>query len=56
MGWCELREDFRMFRIDRIDRIEGFATADRFREERDKGLNALYAHMEERGFDRKLIT
>lgn len=53
VSWCELREDFRMFRIDRI---EGFTTGDRFREERDKGLTALYAQMEERGFDRKLIT
>ena len=46
--WCELREDFRMFRIDRIS---GFATGDRFREERDKSLPALYAQLAERGID-----
>ena len=40
----------------RVDRIEGFTTGERFREERDKGLNALYAQMEDRGFDPKLIT
>ncbi|WP_133487259.1 helix-turn-helix transcriptional regulator [Aliiroseovarius marinus] len=48
VGWCELREDFRMFRVDRI---EGFATGDRFREERDKGLNALYDKLEAQGLD-----
>ncbi|UYV37603.1 YafY family transcriptional regulator [Rhodobacteraceae bacterium D3-12] len=46
VGWCELRNDFRMFRLDRI----GAATAlDRFREERDKSLKNFYACARERG-------
>ncbi|WP_424939432.1 helix-turn-helix transcriptional regulator [Aliiroseovarius sp. S253] len=53
VSWCELREDFRMFRVDRI---EGFTTGDRFREERDKSLPALYAQMEESGIDPRLNT
>lgn len=48
VSWCELREDFRMFRIDRI---EAFTTGEPFREERDKGLPALYAQLAERGID-----
>lgn len=43
VAWCELRKDFRMFRIDRI---EGFTTGETFREERDKSLPAFYAKME----------
>jgi predicted DNA-binding transcriptional regulator YafY len=36
-AWCELRDDFRTFRLDRI---EGFAlTGDRFRAERGKTLH-----------------
>lgn len=36
-AWCELRDDFRTFRLDRI---EGFAvTAERFRPERGKTLH-----------------
>lgn len=50
VSWCELREDFRMFRIDRI---EGFTTVEKFREERDKSLIALYAQLAERGIDPK---
>ncbi|MCK8465259.1 YafY family transcriptional regulator [Aliiroseovarius sp. S1339] len=48
VSWCELREDFRMFRIDRI---EGFTQGERFREERDKSLPALYAQLAEQGID-----
>lgn len=48
VSWCELREDFRMFRIDRI---EGFTTGDVFREEREKSLPALYAQLEARGIN-----
>ncbi len=43
VAWCELRNDFRMFRVDRI---EGFTTGEVFREERDKSLPAFYARME----------
>ena len=40
VGWCELRDDFRMFRVDRIaDMTEGA----RFREERGKTLAGFYA-------------
>ena len=35
-GWCELREDFRTFRIDRMEKFK--ATSDRFRPERGKTL------------------
>lgn len=48
VSWCELREDFRMFRIDRI---EGFTTGEKFREERDKSLVALYAELAKKGID-----
>lgn len=50
VSWCELREDFRMFRIDRI---EGFTTGEKFREERDKSMSALYAQLAECGIDPK---
>lgn len=46
VAWCELRGDFRMFRIDRIAAIE---SAGRFRAERDKSLTAFYAKMRGRG-------
>ncbi len=40
VAWCELREDFRMFRADRMDII---TTGDRFRDERGKKLSDFYA-------------
>ena len=40
VGWCELRNDFRMFRIDRI---KGMETLNRFRPERGKLLADFYA-------------
>jgi predicted DNA-binding transcriptional regulator YafY len=39
LGWCELREDFRTFRVDRIRRLD---EGDRFRAERDKSAAAFY--------------
>ena len=36
-AWCELREDFRTFRLDRIEGFE--VTAERFRPERGKTLH-----------------
>lgn len=46
VGWCELREDFRAFRIDRIARLE---KAERlFRHERGKTLADFYRTMERR--------
>ncbi len=40
VGWCELRQDFRMFRLDRIIQITEQST---FRPERDKSLAVYYA-------------
>lgn len=40
VGWCELRQDFRMFRVDRIDSM---TEAERFRHERDKSLSTFYS-------------
>lgn len=46
VGWCELREDFRMFRADRIlDMAEG----NRFPDEPGKRLRDFYARSHERG-------
>lgn len=39
IAWCELRRDFRMFRIDRIVGAEGTGA---FRPERDKTLSAFF--------------
>ena len=47
VAWCELREDFRAFRIDRIS---GIAQSGRvFRPERGKQLADFYRTMEVRG-------
>ena len=46
VAWCELRNDFRMFRLDRIASL---AASGRFRAERDKSLTAFYARMRARG-------
>ena len=48
VAWCELRDDFRMFRLDRI---AGLAeTGERFRPERARSLGAFFRRMEaERG-------
>lgn len=40
VAWCEMRDDFRMFRLDRIAGAEGRGP---FRPERDKSLRAFYA-------------
>jgi len=46
VGWCELRDDFRMFRLDRI---AGITPCDSpFRPERGKTLADFYRRMEER--------
>jgi len=39
VAWCELRDDFRVFRLDRITDIE---TLDQFRPERAKSLATFY--------------
>jgi len=40
IAWCELRDDFRMFRVDRIKDIR---EKDRFRAERDKSLAVFFS-------------
>lgn len=40
VSWCETREDFRSFRVDRI---ENMATGEAFRDERNKSLATYYA-------------
>ncbi|MGR3803630.1 helix-turn-helix transcriptional regulator [Marinibacterium profundimaris] len=47
IAWCELREDFRMFRLDRI--VSMARTGVRFKLENDKTLRAFYAAMEAQG-------
>ncbi len=44
VAWCELRDDFRMFRIDRISRMN--ATGEIFRREPGKLLTDFYRIME----------
>lgn len=46
VAWCELREDFRMFRLDRIARIE---VLDPFRHEPGRDLAAFHAAQADRG-------
>ncbi len=50
VAWCELRNDFRMFRLDRIGRTDPLEG--RFREERGKTLADFYRAMEEEIRDR----
>jgi predicted DNA-binding transcriptional regulator YafY len=45
-AWCELRQDFRNFRIDRMDRLE--VLPDRFPGEADKSLHAFMARLTSR--------
>ena len=47
IAWCELRGDFRMFRLDRIVAMQ--PTGDRFNPEADKTLRSFYAEMEAQG-------
>ncbi len=46
IAWCELRNDFRMFRLDRIARTQPMG---RFRAERDKSLSAFFARGDTHG-------
>ena len=43
IAWCEMRQDFRMFRADRIDGIE---IGDRFKPERGRLLTDFYHQMD----------
>ncbi|MBT0585977.1 helix-turn-helix transcriptional regulator [Alteromonas oceanisediminis] len=44
-GWCELRNDFRNFRLDRISRFEKLNV--RFKNEKDKNLSAYVKRLHE---------
>lgn len=44
VAWCELRTDFRMFRLDRMTDVK--ETGDRFRPEQGKTLKDFYRQME----------
>jgi predicted DNA-binding transcriptional regulator YafY len=48
VAWCELREDFRMFRLDRI---AGIAEGPPFRPQPGRDLAAFYAALSARGGD-----
>lgn len=50
VAWCELRQDFRMFRLDRISVMEELE--DSFRPEPGKTLKDFYRRMEEHGYGR----
>lgn len=50
VAWCELREDFRMFRVDRMAE---WTEAGTFRAERDKSLQAFYRREECAGREHK---
>ncbi|MBO6676070.1 MAG: YafY family transcriptional regulator [Rhizobiales bacterium] len=50
LAWCELREDFRGFRVDRI--IEPIIDGTRFKAERGKQLVDFYRKMEAEGWPR----
>lgn len=45
VAWCELRSDFRMFRLDRMTDVK--ETGDKFRPEQGKTLKDFYRQMEE---------
>ncbi|WP_407494234.1 helix-turn-helix transcriptional regulator [Pseudooceanicola sp. MF1-13] len=47
VAWCELRNDFRNFRVDRIDRME---LGEPFKDDRDKTLMAFYDLQRRRGY------
>ena len=49
VAWCELRDDFRMFRLDRIDTVED---AGSFKTERGKSLRDFYASEAVQGHSR----
>lgn len=51
VGWCELRNDFRMFRLDRIKSIEDIGP---FKVEKGQSLRDFYASSDRR--DRRLDT
>lgn len=46
VGWCEAREDFRMFRLDRIATLD--VLPERFEKRADRSLAACLAQMEAR--------
>lgn len=53
VAWCELRDDFRAFRIDRISELA--ATGRFYKPERGKQLSDFYRQMEEKLTDEKMV-
>lgn len=51
VAWCELRRDFRMFRLDRISELRDLG--DRFNVEPGKTLKDFYRTLERDGYDRQ---
>ena len=51
LAWCELRDDFRGFRVDRI--INPLVDGTRFKPERGKQLVDFYRKMEVEGWSRQ---
>jgi predicted DNA-binding transcriptional regulator YafY len=49
VAWCELREDFRMFRLDRIQ--TAVDTGEKFRPVRSRSLTAFYEQGAYVGYD-----
>ena len=47
VAWCEMRDDFRTFRVDRLTRLEPAGRG--FRHERGKTLADFYRRLESRG-------
>jgi predicted DNA-binding transcriptional regulator YafY len=48
-AWCELRQDFRAFRLDRMEAVE--ATEESFKPEPGKTLADFHARLREEGWD-----
>jgi predicted DNA-binding transcriptional regulator YafY len=48
VAWCEFRDDFRMFRVDRI---AGMSEGETFRDEPGKRLGDFYSRHEDRRAD-----
>ncbi|KGM50116.1 helix-turn-helix transcriptional regulator [Pseudooceanicola atlanticus] len=53
VAWCELREEFRSFRVDRMSAM---TEGDRFREEPGRRLQDFYAEQQRRGYHRPMGT
>ncbi len=54
VGWCELRDDFRMFRLDRMEEL--FATGDKYKALPERSLAECLRQLEARGVNRASST